>query len=292
MLIDIHCHTSYPKGIFRANGTRCPDPDELVRMLDAAGIDKAVVLSMVNPERHAWLITPQEVMQICGEYPDRLIPFCSVDPRMLTNSVKADFLPMLEYFKQAGFKGIGEYTPNIAFDDPLNMNLFKQIEYVGLPVIFHVSPAVGGYYGCYDELGLPRLEKVLKAFPELILLGHSQPFWTEISSDVTADIRTTNPSGKVTPGRVVQLMRKYPNLHGDLSAGSGYNAISRDPEFGYEFLEEFQDRLYFGTDIAKPSQELPQVEYFRKLRTNNLVSQEAYHKITWKNAAKLLNISV
>ena len=48
-------------------------------------------------------------------------------------------------------------------------------------------------------------------------------------------------------------MRRYPNLYGDLSAGSGFGAISRDPEFGYAFLEEFQDRLYFALDLCDPA---------------------------------------
>ena len=33
----------------------------------------------------------------------------------------------------------------------------------------------------------------------------------------------------------MELLRKYPNLYGDLSAGSGYNAITRDPAFGDAF---------------------------------------------------------
>ena len=53
-----------------------------------------------------------------------------------------------------------------------------------------------------------------------------------------------------TPKRLIEMMRAHPNLHGDLSAGSGHNALSRDPAFGVRFLNEFQDRLYFGTDIA------------------------------------------
>ena len=41
------------------------------------------------------------------------------------------------------------------------------------------------------------------------------------------------PDGPVAPGGAIDtLMDKYPNLHGDLSAGSGAGAISRDPEFG------------------------------------------------------------
>ncbi len=90
---------------------------------------------------------------------------------------------------------------------------------------------------------------------------------------------------------MIELMRKYPNLHGDLSAGSGYNAISRDPEFGYKFMEEFQDRLCWGTDIANVPQELPIVPYFEKLKRERLISEEAYEKITWRNASRLLGLA-
>jgi predicted TIM-barrel fold metal-dependent hydrolase len=53
-------------------------------------------------------------------------------------------------------------------------------------------------------------------------------------------------------------------------------------------MEEFQDRLYFGTDLAYIPQELPQVAYFRKLKDQKLISEAAYEKIAWKNAYKLL----
>ena len=86
-------------------------------------------------------------------------------------------------------------------------------------------------------------------------------------------------------------MRLYPNLHGDLSAGSGFNAITRDAEFGFRFMEEFQDRLYFGTDIANVPQELPIVEFFKRIKEQNFISQEAFEKISWANAAKLLGLS-
>jgi predicted TIM-barrel fold metal-dependent hydrolase len=292
MLIDIHVHTTRITGINRPNGSRYPTPRELIAMMDAAGIDMAVVLCAISPECRYCFVTPEEILDICAEFPDRLIPFANLDPRMLTNSTESNFTDLIHHYKSAGCRGIGEYMPNLPFDDPLNMNLFAQLEEAGLPLIFHFGPTIGGCYGCFDELGLPRLENVLKQFPNLILLGHSQPFWAEISRDVTEENRNTYPKGPVTPGRVVELMREYPNLHGDLSAGSGYNAITRDPEFGYRFLEEFQDRLYFGTDICNVPQETPIVEYFRQLKQESLISSDAYERIAWRNAAKLCGLAV
>ena len=49
-------------------------------------------------------------------------------------------------------------------------------------------------------------------------------------------------------GKLTQMFRAYPNLYADLSAGSAYTALSRDPAFAVDFLLEFQDRLLFGRD--------------------------------------------
>ena len=294
MLIDIHVHSCRERhpGLTRPDGSRYPTPAELIRMLDAAGIDKAVLLCTVSPEWRYTVVTPEETLDICAMYAERLIPFCNFDPRGLTNDTRANFLPLIKVYKEMGCRGVGEYVPNLPFDDPLNMNFFHQVAESGLPLTFHIGPTRGGCYGCYDELGLPRLESVLKECPDLVLFGHSQPFWAEISADVTEENRNTYPAGKVTPGRLVELMLAYPNLHGDLSAGSGFNAIHRDPEFGYRFMEEFQDRLLFGTDIAGTPQELPIVPYFRRLKEEKLISEAAYEKITWRNADRLLGLGL
>ena len=261
-------------------------------MINGAGIDMAVLMCTVSPEFRFCFVIPEEALEISASFPDRLIPFANLDPRMLRNCPESDFRDLLQHYKSLGCKGIGEYFPNLAFDDPLNINVFKHVEEAGLPLTFHIAPKLGGCYGCFDEVGLPRLENVLKECPNLVFLGHSQAFWAEISSEVTDANRRGYPKGPVKPGRLVELMRRYPNLHGDLSANSGFNAISRDPEFGYQFMEEFQERLYFGTDIAKPGQNLPIVPYFRNLKAKELVSSEAYEKISWMNAARLLKLDI
>ena len=290
MKIDIHTHTSRHLGLQRANGTRYPTPEELVSKLDKEGIAKAVILSTVSPECRYILVTPEEVLENYARFPDRLIPFCCVDPRFLTNDTTADFVKVLSFYAERGCRGVGEYIANIPFDHELNLNVFKAAEKVGLPLTFHIAPALGGYYGCYDELGLPRLERVLQAFPDLVFLAHSQVFWSEIGADVTQETRGGYPEGPVIPGRVVELMKKYPNLHGDHSAGSGYNAISRDRAFGASFLSEFYERLYFGTDIANVPQETPIVAYIDALLAEGAISQNTYDPVTCKNAERLLKL--
>lgn len=99
------------------------------------------------------------------------------------------------------------------------------------------------------------------------------------------------PKGPVTPGgRLIELLRTYDNLWGDISAGSGNNALVRDKEFGFRFLEEFQDRLLFGTDICMPGQQVPQGETMREALASGLLSKTAYEKICHKNAERLLGL--
>ena len=87
-------------------------------------------------------------------------------------------------------------------------------------------------------------------------------------------------------------MRRYPNLCGDLSADSGANAVMRDPDFGYAFLEEFQDRLFFGTDICDPrnitNPMLKLSAFLDDAMLSGKISYAAYEKISRGNALNLL----
>jgi hypothetical protein len=134
---------------------------------------------------------------------------------------------------------------------------------------------------------------VLAAFPNLTVIGHSQKFWAEIGGGLTEQERGGYPRGKVEPGgRLVELMRRYPNLHGDLSASSGSNAVMRDPEFGCSFIEEFQDRLFFGTDICNPLDvRKPMLQLSGWLDTmcdQGHISQSAYEKVGRGTALRIL----
>jgi len=290
--IDIHVHTIHARGIPRENNNGFfARPEELFAIYDRIGVDKAVLLPTISPDKATQSNTNEEIMEIVNAYPDRFAWFCNIDPRQGCNSADTDFIYFINYYKARGAKGVGELICNLYFDDPRCLALYKACETCNMPVLFHIGDETGDY-GLIDELHLPRIERVLKMFPKLRLIGHSQRWWAEIGDDVTNDTRCIYPKGKVNPGRVVELMRKYPNMCGDLSAGSGFNAVSRDPEFGYAFLEEFQDRLYYGTDISdsqdgnRPMLQL--AAFLDDAVTNGKISYDAYYKISRGNALKLL----
>ena len=288
--IDIHVHSAWEEDVPRMNGLNFASPEEIRSMYDKMGIELGVLQTLSSPEACTHYITSADCRKIANKYPESFVWFCGIDPRMGKNSTKTDFTPILEYYKAQGARGVGEVCANMYFDDPKVENLFYYIEKAGLPLTFHIGN-MGKGYGLVDDDGLPRLEKELQKFPNLIFLGHSKRFWSEISGDVTD--RDGSPKGKVTEGgRVVELMRKYPNLHGDLSAGSGQNAMMRDPEFSYKFLEEFKDRLYFGTDICVPGQDqkLILTHFLDEAVEDGHISQDCYNKVCRENALKLLKI--
>jgi predicted TIM-barrel fold metal-dependent hydrolase len=89
---------------------------------------------------------------------------------------------------------------------------------------------------------------------------------------------------------VPRLFRRHSNLYGDLSAGSGFNALARDPAQAARFLNEFQDRLLFGTDICYATQKLPLAGFLIKLRDAGDLSETVFQKIARGNAVRLFEL--
>lgn len=297
MYIDIHTHVS----VLPSN-REVPDvpaafisPEGLIELYDDVGIDKGVLLPIVSPEGSDAIQSNYEIIDAAQRHPDRLIPFCNIDPRQSVNSATRDLTGIMQHYQAQGCKGIGEITANLYFDDPRVENLFNHAQACGMPVLFHVAPRDGGTYGLIDEIGLPRFEGQVRRHPDLLFLCHSQAFWSNISADVTEEVWGGYPKGPVAPhGRIPELMRTYPNIIGDLSAGSGANAVSRDPEFGYAFLTEFQDRLLFGTDVNQSSHRgsvLVMLKMFLEAAlAEGKISQEVFAKVTHRNAQRVLGL--
>ncbi|REK18820.1 MAG: amidohydrolase [Planctomycetota bacterium] len=255
----------------------------LLRWMDDNQISQAIVLPLVSPESSAYPITPNFVLKETKPYRDRLIPFCSVDPRTSYRDGLKGLVGMLEKYAEAGAKGFGEHKPGVRVDDDRNMRIYAACGEVKLPLLFHLDKQRN-----LDEPGLPGLERALKEHPDTIFIGHGPGWWASISGEITEADLAGYPDGPVTPGGAIDtLMAKYPNLYGDLSAGSGANAISRDPEFGREFLIRRADRLMFGTDYLAPGQDVPQLTLFRSMG----LPADVQAKIFRDNARQLLGLS-
>ena len=63
----------------------------------------------------------------------------------------------------------------------------------------------------------------------------------------------------------------------------------RDEEFGLQFLEEFQDRLMFGTDMVNTDMVFPLGEWLDRQYQEGKLSAQAYRKICFENAKKIIS---
>jgi len=290
--IDIHEHVITEGTVsIPGSGLTWVTAPEMVEIMDRKGIDKAVVLPLVNPETTFFVQSNDEAFGACDMYPDRFIRFCNVDPRHMGNRRAFDFTPFLEYYREQGARGIGEVTAHLWWDDPRMQSLLKACDNVGFPFIFHVATQEFDQYGIITEPDLGGLERALRDYPNVKFLGHSPGWWSEVGP-VSARQRGTNPKGKVRPGgRVPKLMRTYPNMYGDLSANSGFHAVSRDREWGYAFMDEFQDKLLFGLDVCYPNNDgCPLVDFMADALAAERISNEVYDKIMGGNAIRLLGL--
>jgi hypothetical protein len=276
--IDIHAHSGrllYDRPFV--------SPDRLIEIMDRERIDRACLVAVENPEEVDFFFTSEQVLEACVRFPDRLIPFCSVDPRHRYPE-SFDPRPIIQEYAQRGCRGFGEILAGVPIDHPGLQQIYHACGEFGLPVLFHADHLI-----CSDEPGAPRLERMLQTYPDTIFIGHATRFWAEISQNAVLDrVSLANyPTGPVTPtGPTDRLLSSYPNLYGDLSARSGFTALTRDPAFGLEFLERQQDKLLFGTDVLYPNQELPVVEFLRDAP----ISETAREKIAGANARRLLRL--
>jgi len=210
-------------------------------------------LPLSSPETYHFVQSVEEVFEACDQFPDRFIKFGtptrgwrSTPPSRTTSSRSGSTTA-------PSAPGGGEVTANLAWDDPRYQNLLRATDELGLPLLSTSprmsstptgsSPSPASAAGAGPE-AVPQ-DPVHRPLPGVVERG---------GRESVARRPGRVPQGEGGPRRAVpELLRTYPNIWGDLSAGSGYNALARDPEWAYGFLEEFQDRLMMGLDICIPS---------------------------------------
>lgn len=290
--IDIHLHVAYDGQNLEFQGMKIADGAAMKEYMDSHGIEHGVLMSGSENYTTEGLGFGSNIdnIALAKKYPDTFSFMCYVDVHKPDNLKER-----LIHYKELGAVGVGEYSENYWLDSPKFEPLFEACSELDLPILFHISPEQGFNYGVADHGGLPLLEMILKKYPNLKVIGHSQPFWYEIGGDMLYDIESRNnyPEGPIKDGgRLTELFRKYNNLYADLSANSAGNAIMRDPDFGYKFLEEFQDRLIFATDMVSTEMYFPLGDWLEHAVNRNNISIDAYYKICRHNAVNLLKLPI
>ena len=236
MIIDCHMHVDWQNH----------SADDAVRHMDRLGVDKAWTLTWQDRDAglHPWNychLSPESVMRAYRKHPDRIIPFCGIDPR------RENAERLLRDLVDQGCRGYGEIKLRLMADNCDLIELYQVCAELKLPVLIHIDVPLPHTRMWYAG-GVDPLERALIQCPRTTFVGHGPGFWREISGNAH---RTTKgyPKGKVTPGgKVPRLLARYRNLYADLSANSGLNALRRDKRHARKFLARFPKKILYGTD--------------------------------------------
>ena len=216
-------------------------------------------------------------------YPNRFVRFASSDP---AESRAAD---VLRGNVSRGALGFGELKYHVAVDSPEMHAVYRLADEFGVPVLLHFE------FEMYNT-GLERLERVLKTYPQVTFIGHAQTWWANISAEVNQQVMY--PEGRVAPGGLTdRLLGDYPNILGDLSAYSGLNALTRDPDFTHDFLARHNHKLLWGSDCtchdghgAGTARGYCLAERCLSTLKTQLTDPPALRRVLYENAAELLRL--
>lgn len=239
-IFDIHQHINF---LNRRN-------DELLSHQRAMGVTKTILLPSGSDQTRASthggksnglaarVFGTEASARFAAANPDSFVYFCNEVPDA-DGAVAA-----LEKWLDKGAVGIGESKFSLECDSAPMMKVYEVAKAYAVPVLLHFQ------YGQYNS-GFERFHRVLERFPTVNFIGHAQTWWGNI--DAKHDQSVMYPVGAVTAGGLTdRYLSDYPNLFGDLSAGSGKNAINRDEEHAAAFFLRHQDKLMLGTDCADP----------------------------------------
>ncbi len=162
--------------------------------LDAAGLDKAVILGMdATTARGKTIYTNEQIAELCA-MTDRLIGFASVDPHHSDAPAKLEAA-----VRTLGLRGLKLDPSMQGFQPDASMAypVYEKAQELGIPILFHA----GMSWAPHSRLGYGQplaFEPVAADFPKLnIVLAHlAWPWVTE----------------------AVALALKYPNVHLDTAA--------------------------------------------------------------------------
>ena len=254
MIIDAHNHPNYHG--FTA--------EKIVQDMDANGIDKLWLLSWEIPNTEYDVrmnqrgmppgetsgIPLRSVLEVGGYAPDRFIMGYAPHPKRPDAIERINAAVDLYDIRLAG-----EYKSRTLFDDPDSLRLLQRFGELQLPVTIHLEYGTdygGSTYPWRDWWyggTIGALDRALTACPDTILVAHGPGWWSHISGDDLYD-KEMYPKAPPKPGGAnPALLEKHANLYADLSATSALNALTRDEEFGRQYIVDHADKLVFARDI-------------------------------------------
>ena len=282
-IIDIHQHTGY-HGL---------TTDQLVAHQRAMGITTTILLPAGHPVSYGsthygvsnGLQAKAKANEACYEVS------CQYPGEFLFGANEVPDVPgavaEIEKYLKLGAPIIGELKFNVECDSPEMQRIYELAQAYRVPVLMHWQ------YNMYNR-GFDRFHKMLAKYPEVNFIGHCQTWWANIDKH-HLNQNVLYPKGKVTPGGLTdRYLQDYPNMYGDLSAGSGLNAFTRDEEHSREFFRRHQDKLLYGSDCADTAgqgaacQGAQTIAAVRRLAASKLIER----KLLYDNAKKLFRLQI
>jgi predicted TIM-barrel fold metal-dependent hydrolase len=197
-----------------------------------------------------------------------------------------DAVREIESYVNRGAVLVAELKFGVECDSAEMQRIYDLARTHQVPVLMHWQ------YQMYNY-GFERFHKMLEKYPTVNFLGHAQTWWAHIDRDYRDDVARLYPKGPVTPGGLTdRYLADYPNMFGDLSAGSGLNALSRDETFSRDFLSRHQDKLVFGSDCSDSDgrgtacQGAQTIAAVRRLSATRAIER----KLLYENAKKLFKL--
>ena len=195
-------------------------------------------------------------------------------------------IPEIEKYLTRGAVIIAEQKFGVECDSPEMRRLYALAADYGVPVLMHWQ------YQRYNY-GFERFHQMLASFPRTNFIGHAQTWWAHIDKAYRDDPANLYPKGPVVPGGLTdRYLSDYPNMYGDLSAGSGLNALTRDEDHARSFLERHPDKLLYGSDcndVAGAGAACQGAQTIWTLR-RLVPSRNTRHKLFQQNARRLLKL--
>jgi len=280
-IIDIHQHTDYSG---RMN-------DLLIPHQRAMGVTKTILLPAGRPLSYGSTYyglsnglqanaTGNEVCYQFSKAHSEEFTFGANEVPDMPGAVQE-----IEKYLKLGAPVIGELKFGLDCDSPAMQSIYELAQSYNVPVLMHWQ------YNMYNR-GIERFHTMLKKYPRVNFIGHAQTWWADIDKEHT-DPNILYPKGSVTRGGLTdRLLSEYPNMYGDLSAGSGLGSLIRDEDHSRGFIERHQDKLLFGSDcsdssgIGKTCLGANIIPAIRKLSP----SKEVERKILYGNAKKLFRL--
>lgn len=268
------------------------DADACFTHMQGCGVTHAILLTAVSDQERA-----KEEMEKRAKHFARSV---TGDP------AQPDAARVFQEALRNGAVSIGELKFHLALDSPEMRRVYDIAAEMQAPVMIHIQnfPHFPGELP-YNT-GYPQFDKILRAYPKTNFIGHADLFWAHISADVPTD--RGYPSGPIKPGGLTdRWLSDFPNLYADMSANSGNNALSRDPDFSREFIARHKSKLIFGSDCscsdgkgAGVSQannpEARRLEGKCVARATlgllkGLTTPEIFRKVTWENGTRLFKVA-